>query len=113
MARPAFEITQEVIDKAEELAADGLTKEQVANCLGISYQTLNEKTKINDEFAEAIKRGRDKGVCMMANNLVTLAKSGNAAANIFWLKAQGKWREAREDLAPTTKSLVEALIDKL
>ena len=29
----------------------------------------------------------------MANNLVELAKAGNAAANIFWLKSQGKWRE--------------------
>ena len=97
MARPKFEITQEVIDKAESLAASGLTKEEIAGCLGISYQTLNEKTKMFPEFLEAIKNGQSKGIGMMANNLVKLAKAGNAAANIFWLKARAKWRDTPDE----------------
>ena len=99
MARPKFEITEEIIKKAESLAANGLTKEEIAHCLDISYQTLNEKTKQYSEFSEAIKRGKSKGIGMMANNLVKLAKGGNAAANIFWLKARAKWKEGDEDVA--------------
>lgn len=93
MARPPFEITQKVIDKAESLAADGLTKEEIAGCLGISYVTLNEKTKMFPELLKAINDGKCKGIAMMANNLVKLAKAGNAAANIFFLKARAKWKE--------------------
>lgn len=81
------------LDKVESLAASGLTLEQVAHCLGISYDTLNERSKEFSDFAAAIKRGKSKGIGMMANNLVKLAKAGNAAANIFWLKSQAKWRE--------------------
>lgn len=99
MARPPFEITEEVIKKAESLAANGLTKEEIADCLGISYQTLNEKTKMFPELLEAIRCGKSKGIGMMANNLVRLAKGGNAAANIFWLKARAKWKEGDEENA--------------
>jgi transcriptional regulator with XRE-family HTH domain len=109
MARPKFEITQEVIDKAESLAASGLTKQEIADCLGISYQTLNEKTKEFAEFSEAIIRGKAKGIGMMANNLVKLAKGGNAAANIFWLKAQAKWRESDD----TELRRLQAMFDEI
>lgn len=96
--RPKFEINPDVIEKVESLAANGLTKEEVALCLGISYQTLNEKTKENSDFSEAISRGKAKGIAVMANNLVKLAKAGNAAANIFFLKARAKWREGDLDI---------------
>lgn len=80
-------------DKVESLAARGLTLEQIANCLGISYQTLNEKSKEYAEFADAIKRGRDKGISIVANALFEGAKSGNTTAQIFFLKARAKWYE--------------------
>lgn len=99
MARPKFEITEEIIKKAESLAANGLTKQEIADCLDIHYDTLNEKTKQYPEFSAAIIRGKSKGIGMMANNLVKLAKGGNAAANIFWLKARAKWKEGDEDVA--------------
>jgi hypothetical protein len=95
--KPPLQITQEMIQKAESLAASGLTKQEIAQCLGMHYDTLNEKTKINPDFAEAIIRGKSKGIAMMANNLVKLAKAGNAAANIFWLKCQAKWREKDDE----------------
>lgn len=97
MARPPFEITDEVIEKAESLAANGLTKEEIADCLGICYMTLNRQEKANSAFSEAIKRGKSKGIAMMANNLVKLAKGGNAAANIFYMKARARWRENEEE----------------
>ena len=41
----------------ESLAAQGLTNQQIADSLGISERTLqNRKKKDNAEFAEAIKK---------------------------------------------------------
>ena len=93
VGKPPLIITDEMIKKAESLAASGLTNEQIADCLDMGVTTFYEKSKIYTEFAQAIKRGKSKGIGMMANNLVKLAKGGNAAANIFWLKAQAKWRD--------------------
>jgi hypothetical protein len=107
--RPKFAITNEVIAKTESLAAAGLTKQEISDCLGISYQTLNEKTKEYSDFSEAITKGKAKGIAMMANNLVKLAQGGNAAANIFFLKARAKWREGDEDNSDILNKANEAL----
>lgn len=91
--RPPFEITDEVIEKAEWYASRGLTKEQIAGCLGISYETLNEKCKAFPDFSDAIRTGIDKGIAHMANLLIKNAENGNATAQIFYLKAKGGWKE--------------------
>ncbi len=80
-------------DKVESLAARGLTMEQIAHTMGISYQTLNERSKEYTDFAEAIKRGKSKGISVIANSLFEGAKSGNTTAQIFFLKARAKWYE--------------------
>lgn len=80
-------------EKVESLAARGLTMEQIASCLGIHYATLAEKRKEFVEFDEAIKRGRDKGISIIANSLYESAKEGNTTAQIFFLKARAKWSE--------------------
>lgn len=69
MGRPAIEITTEICDKAESLAAQGLTLEQIATVLGMSYQTLNEKRKEFSEFSEALDRGKAKGIAVQINAL--------------------------------------------
>ncbi len=109
MANTVIKITKEMIEKAEMLAGDGLTKQEIAHCLGIGHSTLYEKLKDNTELSEAINRGKSKGIAMMANNLVTLAKNGNAAANIFFLKARAKWREGDEDNSDILNKANEAL----
>lgn len=93
MARPSFEITQQVIDDAETYASRGLTKEQIADCLGICYDTLNEKTKINAEFSEAIKRGKAKGIAFVTDCLLKNVSAGNPASQMFYLKCQAGWKE--------------------
>lgn len=112
MARPAFEITDEVIEQAESLAANGLTMEEIAACLGIGERTFYEKKAAYPQFAQAIKRGKCKGIGMMANNLVKLAKAGNAAANIFWLKHHG-WSDQDKKGAVAAHFINEAILDKL
>ena len=109
VGKPPLIITEEMIKKAESLSASGLTKEEIADCLDMAAGTLYEKQKQYPEFAEAIKRGRSKGIGMMANNLVKLAKGGNAAANIFWLKARAKWKEGDEDNEDSLKRINHTL----
>lgn len=101
-------------EKVESLAARGLTLQQIAHCLGISYQTLNEASKEYVEFAEAIKRGKDKGISIVANSLFEAAKKGNVTAMIFFLKCSAKWKEAKEEKeGEANQTLVQQLIDKL
>ena len=97
MGRPAFEITEDVCKKAESLAAQGLTKEQIARCLGIHYMTLNRREKESSEFSEAIKNGQAKGIAQVTNYLMENAKAGNPTAQIFYLKnrAPKEWKDDR------------------
>jgi hypothetical protein len=92
---PAFEITPEVCKKAESLAAQGLTLEQTAHSLGISYQTLNEKRKQFAEFSEAIALGKAKGIATVTNSLFKKAKEGDVPAIKYYLnnRDNGNWKD--------------------
>ena len=96
MGRPAIEITPELCEKAESLAAQGLTMEQIARCLGMCYDTLNEKSKRYSEFSDAIKDGQSKGVAVVTNALFTSAKGGNLGAQCFYLKNRAGWKDKTE-----------------
>ena len=95
MARPAIQITDEIITKAERLAAQGLTQEQIARCLGWNPATLYEKKKQFSEFSESIKKGQAKGLAEITNALFESAKGGNVTAQIFFLKNRDpeSWRD--------------------
>ena len=93
VGKPPWIPTPEIIKKAEEYAALGLTKAQIASCLGIHYDTLNNKTKQYDDFNDAIKRGLDRGIAKYANLLLEHAKDGNSSSVIFFLKARAKWSD--------------------
>lgn len=96
--RKPFEVTQEVLDKAETMAAQGLTLEQIANVLGMHVGTLCAKKNDYPELDEAIKRGKDKGIATIANALFKKAKNGDNTAMIFFLKARGGWSEKTESV---------------
>ena len=84
--------------KVESLAAQGLSKKEIAYCLGIGESTLYEKQKTDPEFLEAIKRGKAKGIGTVTNALFQSAKGGNITAQIFYLKNRqpDKWRDRHE-----------------
>lgn len=88
-------IDQAFLDKAESLAAQGLTKEQIALSLGIHIATLHRKKKENRELSEAIKRGEAKGLTVVTNALFKSAKEGNVTAQIFYLKNRDsdRWKD--------------------
>lgn len=82
-------------DKVESFAAQGLTMEQIADCLGIATSTLYKRKKEVAEISEAIKRGRSKGIATITNALFQSAKGGNITAQIFYLKnrAPNDWKD--------------------
>lgn len=90
MPRQKIEID---LQKVEDLAAQGLTFEQIAICLGTTDRTLFNRRKESSEVSEAIKRGRERGVALAASQLQNLIAQGNLGAVIFYLKAKGGWTE--------------------
>lgn len=93
--RPKFEITDDVCKKAQSLAAQGLTLEQTAHSLGISYQTLNERRKEFTQFSEAIELGKAKGIATVTNALFNKAKEGDVPAIKYYLnnRDNGNWKD--------------------
>ena len=74
-----------------------LTKSQIADYFGISETTLRAIESRQPEVLDAYKKGRVKQISDMGSNLVKLATEGSVAANIFYLKVQGGWREEQPE----------------
>lgn len=88
--KPKIEID---LKQVETLAANGLTQQQIADALGISERTFRDRKSNSAEFAEAIKRGKAKGIAIVTNKLMEKVKAGNVTAMIFFLKSQAGWKE--------------------
>jgi len=84
--------------KVESLAAQGLTIEQIASCIGVSRSTLYSRMGSEKNVLDAIKDGRAKGVATISNALFQSGKGGNVTAQIFYLKNRQpeEWRDRRE-----------------
>ena len=84
--------------KVEQLAAQGLTVEQIAYCLNVGRSTLYERMGSEADVLDAIKRGRAKGIDTITNSLFQSAEGGNITAQIFYLKNRqpDEWRDRRE-----------------
>ena len=96
MANAEKPVTPEMIKKVEKLASRGLTAVEIAHCIGLSKTNLYKKKAINEELEDAINRGRSRGIKQVSNFLFKSAEKGNVAAQIFYLKCRGKWREEDE-----------------
>ena len=95
--RPIIEFTPEQITQLEALAAV-LTKGQIADYFSISETTLRAIEERQPEVSDAYKKGRVKQCASMGSNLIQLAKKGNVAANIFYLKTQAGWKEQEAEV---------------
>lgn len=97
MARPKIEITEELCQKAETLAAQGLIMEQIAAALGMGETTLYEKQAQYTKFSEAIKDGRAKGIAKVTNTLFKKAtEDKDNTCMIFYLKNRAGWVDKSE-----------------
>ena len=81
------------LKQVESLAANGLTDEQIASALGISRTTLSNRKRENEQFVQAIKKGKAKGIALVTNKLMESIKGGNITGMIFFLKTQAGWKE--------------------
>lgn len=90
MGRPKWIPTIEICQKAETLAARGLTVEQIARTMGISETTVYQRQNDYPEFAKAIKDGRAKGIAAISNKLYDKALTGDNTAMIFYLKSRDR-----------------------
>lgn len=106
ITKPKIEID---LAKVEALASKLLTKEQIAISLGISVDTLYSRQRESRDFQEAIKKGREKGVALVAEKLVNSAIDGNTTAQIFVLKTHGgpDWKD-RQDVNLSGEVTVKA-----
>jgi len=97
VGRPKFEITDEVLDKVQNLMTKGLTKEQAAGMLGVSLSTFMLHQSQNSEFSDAIKRGQAQGIDAVTNALFENATvDRNVPSIIFFLKNRAGWVDKQE-----------------
>lgn len=98
--RPKIIPDEAMCKKAESLAAQGLTLEQIAITLGISYDTLNEKKKEFSDFSDAIAEGKAKGIATVTNALFNKAKDGDVPAMKYYLnnRDNGNWKDKVENI---------------
>ncbi|HCE1745692.1 TPA: hypothetical protein NGS33_003393 [Vibrio parahaemolyticus] len=77
------------LEEVERLAAEeGLSQRQIANRLGISYETLRKKKRENKEFEEAIEKGRSRANASVVNAMYKQAVSGNVKAGTYFLSCR-------------------------
>ena len=93
--RPPWLSTDSVYPVAREMASNGLTVSQIADCLGISESTLYSKQGEYKEFLDAIKRGGAEGLNNVSNALFEKATQENVTAMINYLKVRDRenWGE--------------------
>ena len=97
MGRPLIEIDEKLCTKVENLAAQGLTVEQIAGTLGMGERTFYEKQAAYPQFSQAITAGRAKGVATVTNALFVKCKAGDTVAIKYYLnnRDSDEWRDRR------------------
>jgi len=80
----------------EELAARGNTLDQIAILLGCKRATLFERKRHYSDFADAIERGRAKGIDKVENVVYQAAINGSIPAATFYLDRRGGWGQRLE-----------------
>ena len=93
--RPPIEITDELCKKVETLAAQGLTKEQMASVLGMGRTTFFDKQAKYPNFLNAIAAGQAKGIATITNALFNKAKKGDTPAIKYYLnnRDNANWKD--------------------
>jgi hypothetical protein len=87
MARPAFVVNEALCEKVLHLAGLGVPQDDIAKIVGCSPKTLRKR------FRDELDRGAAEANAIVAGCLFAQAKAGSIAAQIFWMKTRGRWRE--------------------
>ena len=70
-----------------QMAAVGISQEQIAAVIGITHETLNKYYK------EEVNTAKSKAIAKIGATLYNKALKGDNTCMIFYLKTQGGWRE--------------------
>jgi hypothetical protein len=92
MAGKPKTLTEEQKSQVEALASC-LSKEQIADYFGIAKGTFYAMCDREPDILERYKRGKARVIKDIANSLITMARDGDKAAAMFYLKTQAGWRE--------------------
>lgn len=111
MAKNKYEewLTEEGLVLIGGWARDGLSKEQIAENMGICRDTLYEWEKKFADISDALKKGREVADRNVENALYQNALNGNIAAQIFWLKNRkpNEWKDKQNmDLGGESKVMI-------
>lgn len=90
--RPAIELTEAQVNQVAALS-QYLSKEQIADYLGISRPTFDAIIERDDRVSLQYKKGKATAIANVAKGLVLQAMGGNMTAAIFYLKTQAGWKE--------------------
>lgn len=111
MAKGKYEkwLKKENLLLLEGWARDGLTDEQIAKNMGVSYSTLKDWKNKYSAISAALKKGKEVVDYQVENALLSSALEGNTTAQIFWLKNRrpGKWRDKQKE--ETDKTALDKL----
>ena len=91
--RPSTKLNDEQIKEAEDMAANGMTCEQIANYFGIGETTFLEIRNRDSKVSEAYKKGKAAGVKRVTGMLWEKIQNGDTTSIIFFLKTQAGWSE--------------------
>lgn len=111
MAKGKYEkwLKEENLLLLEGWARDGLTDEQIAKNMGVSYSTLKDWKNKYSAILTALKKGKEVVDYEVENALLSSALEGNTTAQIFWLKNRrpDKWRDKQKE--ETDKTALDKL----
>jgi len=89
---PEKVLTDKQIIQVEALAAY-LTCEQIADYFGISHVTFQAIRARQEPVSFAYKKGRVGTTVDIASSLISQARQGDTASQIFYLKTRAGWSE--------------------
>jgi len=96
--RKLAQLTEDEYKQISQWSGDGLNESQIATLLNVNISTITREKKRNEQFADAIKRGKYKAVQLVANKVFQNAMEGKETSAIFFLKNRDpdNWADRQE-----------------
>jgi len=109
--RPPRVFSPAEIEECQRLAAS-ITKRQLADYFGCSFNTLQAAMQRQPEFNEAYRKGKAMAIIQMAGSLQMKGLDGDVGAAKFWLSHQAGWSETkRTELSGPNGDPIEMDVD--